>query len=57
LFAELFARDFPTAWLHLVGVIPPGDWRDVVKGLAKALAVLPQNGPAIGVSASTEMIL
>jgi hypothetical protein len=57
LFAELFARDFPTAWLHLVGVIPPGDWRDVVKGLAKALAVLAQNGPAIGVSASTEMIL
>ena len=35
--------DFPTAWQHFVGEIPPEDRRDVVKGLAKALAVSPQN--------------
>jgi proline iminopeptidase len=35
--------DFPTAWQHFVGEIPPEGRRDVVKGLAKALAVPPQN--------------
>src|SRR5258708_40129536 len=35
--------DFPTAWQHFVGAIPPEDRGDVVKGLAKALAVPPQN--------------
>src|SRR6478672_4499857 len=35
--------DFPTAWQHFVGEIPPEDRRDVVKGLAKALAVAPNN--------------
>jgi proline iminopeptidase len=35
--------DFPTAWQHFVGEIPPEDRRDFVKGLAKALAVSPQN--------------
>jgi proline iminopeptidase len=35
--------DFPTAWQHFVEEIPPVDRRDVVKGLAKALAVPPQN--------------
>jgi proline iminopeptidase len=35
--------EFPTAWQHFVGEIPPEDRRDVVKGLAKAFAVPPQN--------------
>ena len=35
--------DFPTAWQHFIGEIPPEDRRDVVKGLAKAFAVAPQN--------------
>jgi len=35
--------EFPRAWQHFVGEIPPEDRRDVVKGLAKALAVSPQN--------------
>jgi len=35
--------DFPTAWQHFVGEIPPEDQRDVVRGLAKALPVPPQN--------------
>jgi proline iminopeptidase len=35
--------DFPTAWQHFVGEIPPEDRGDVVKGLAKAFAVPPQN--------------
>ena len=34
---------FPTAWQHFVGEIPPEDRGDVVKGLAKAFAVPPQN--------------
>ena len=35
--------DFPTAWQHFVGEIPPEDRGDVVKGLAKIFAVPPQN--------------
>src|ERR1700686_5320096 len=35
--------DFPTAWQHFVGVIPPEDRGDVVKGLAKAFAAPPRN--------------
>src|SRR5260221_522105 len=35
--------DFPTAWQHFVGEIPPEDRADVVKGLAKALAAPPHN--------------
>jgi hypothetical protein len=35
--------DFPTAWQNFVGEIPSEDRRDVVKGIAKALAVPPQN--------------
>src|SRR5258708_12631254 len=37
--------DFPTAWQHFVGEIPPEDRGDVVKGLAKALAGPPQTDP------------
>jgi proline iminopeptidase len=35
--------EFPTEWQHFVGEIPPEDRGDVVKGLAKAFAVPPQN--------------
>ena len=35
--------DFPTAWQEFVAEIPSGDCGDVVKGLAKILAVPPQN--------------
>jgi proline iminopeptidase len=35
--------EFPTAWQRFVAEIPTEDRRDVVKGLAKAFAVPPQN--------------
>jgi proline iminopeptidase len=35
--------EFPTAWQRFVREIPPEDRVDVVKGLAKAFAVAPQN--------------
>src|SRR5437764_14432429 len=35
--------DFPTAWQRFIAEIPADDRGDVVKGLAKILAVLPQN--------------
>ncbi len=35
--------DFPTAWQHFVGEIPPEDRGDVVKALAKAFAAPPRD--------------
>jgi len=35
--------EFPTAWQQFVAQIPPDDRGDVIKGLAKIFAVMPQN--------------